>query len=111
MAQEAQHNSAPDAEPLVAFEGENRCNDSQVISSQEEIQSSPSTQLETTIAVDINKEGKVNRTKKRRLKEIKGETQTSEAALMPHKRLLLMITSQNKSRIADRAQVEAKELS
>ncbi|KAL9630081.1 MAG: hypothetical protein Q9164_006595, partial [Protoblastenia rupestris] len=81
MAQEAQHNSAPDAEPLVAFEEENRCNDSQVISSQEEVQSSPSTQLETTIAVDINKEGKVNRTKKRRIKEIKGETQTIKTNL------------------------------
>lgn len=40
-------------------------------------QSSPNTQLETTIAVDIGREGKTGRSKKTKIREVKGETQTS----------------------------------
>ncbi|KAL9101667.1 MAG: hypothetical protein Q9163_003106 [Psora crenata] len=68
-------------EPLVALEEENVAKGSQWIQSQQEVQSSPSTQCETTIAVDINKEGKIGRPKKTRIKEIKGETQTIKTNL------------------------------
>ena len=40
-------------------------------------QSSSNTQLETTIAVDIGREGKAGRPKKTKVREVKGETQTS----------------------------------
>lgn len=39
--------------------------------------SSSNTQLETTIAVDIGQEGRAGRPKKIKLREVKGETQTS----------------------------------
>ena len=40
-------------------------------------QSSSNTQLETTIAMDIGREGRAGRPKKTKIKEVKGETQTS----------------------------------
>ena len=40
-------------------------------------QSSSNTQLETTIAVDIGREGRAGRPKKTKIREVKGETQTS----------------------------------
>ena len=40
-------------------------------------QSSSNAQLETTIAVDIEREGRAGRSKKTKLREVKGETQTS----------------------------------
>lgn len=40
-------------------------------------QSRFNTQLETTIAVDIGREGKPGRPRKTKIKEVKGETQTS----------------------------------
>ena len=40
-------------------------------------QDSLSTQLETTVSVDIGREGKNGRTKKLKIREVKGETQTS----------------------------------
>ena len=40
-------------------------------------QSSSNTQLETTIAVDIGREAKAGRPKKTKVREVKGETQTS----------------------------------
>ena len=42
-----------------------------------ETQSNSNTQLETTIAVDIGREGRPGRPKKTKLREVKGETQTS----------------------------------
>lgn len=40
-------------------------------------QSSSNAQLETTIAVDIEREGRAGRSKKTKIREVKGETQTS----------------------------------
>lgn len=40
-------------------------------------QSSSTTQLETTIAMDIGREGRAGRPKKTKIREVKGETQTS----------------------------------
>lgn len=40
-------------------------------------QSSSNAQLETTIAVDIGREGRAGRSKKTKIREVKGETQTS----------------------------------
>ena len=42
-----------------------------------ETQSSSNTQLETTIAMDIGQEGRAGRPKKTKIREVKGETQTS----------------------------------
>lgn len=44
---------------------------------QPDIQSSSNTQLETTIAVDIGREGRTARPKKTKIREVKGATQTS----------------------------------
>ena len=65
---------------LIALEQEYGINDTSEMPNQQDVYSSPSSQLETTIAVDINKEGKVGRPKKMRIKEIKGETQTSRTS-------------------------------
>ncbi|KAL9125218.1 MAG: hypothetical protein Q9217_005536, partial [Psora testacea] len=81
LNRESQHTSAPKPEPLITLEEENVAKDSQATESQQDFQSSPNTQLETTIAVDINKEGKIGRPKKLRIKEIKGETQTIKTNL------------------------------
>ena len=40
-------------------------------------QSSSNPQLETTIAMDIGREGRAGRSKKTKIREVKGETQTS----------------------------------
>ena len=74
-------------------------------SGQHEARNRPISQLETTIAIDISKEGKVGRTKKLKIKEIKGVTQTSKT-LEPFSSILLMmlmISSKNKPRIAHRS--------
>ncbi len=42
-----------------------------------ENQSGSKSQLETTIAVDIGREGRTGRPKKMKIREVKGETQTS----------------------------------
>ena len=75
------HSHAPSPERqyenLVASVNKVISQDAESTSSQQETHSSPSVQLETTIAIGISKEGNVGRPKKMKIKEVKAETQTS----------------------------------
>lgn len=75
-----------------------------------ELQSGSDMQLETTIAVDIGGEGRAGRPKKTKIREVKGETQTSmrEDNLNLNKELTLC--SHDKSRITYRTKTKAQEI-
>lgn len=73
-------------------------------------QSRSNTQLETTIAVDIGREGKAGRPKKTKVREVKGETQTSMIEGCQFRSKELTSCSHDESRIAYGAEVEAQEI-
>jgi len=80
-------NVAGSAEPLMVVEdGFARAN-VDASQSQSDAQSSPSTQLDTTIAVNLNGDSKPERPKKMRIKEVKGETQTSMMDLLVYNKI------------------------
>lgn len=73
-------------------------------------QSRSNSQLETTIAVDIGREGKTGRPKKTKVREVKGETQTSMFEDYQIRNKELTFCSHDKSRIANRTEAEAQEI-
>ena len=75
-----------------------------------ELQSGSDMQLETTIAVDIGGEGRAGRPKKTKIREVKGETQTSMEKDDPNLNTKLTTCSHDKSRIAYRTKAKAQEI-
>ena len=64
-------------EPLIASGDKADLNEIDTNSSQQDRRVSPAVQVETTIAINISREGKVGRPKKTKIKEVRAETQTS----------------------------------
>lgn len=75
-----------------------------------ELQSGSDMQLETTIAVDIGGEGRAGRPKKTKIREVKGETQTSMIGDDHNLNKELTFCSHDKSRIAYRTKAKAQEV-
>ena len=71
--------------------------------SEREIHDSPSVELENTIPVDITRDGKAGRPRKPKIREVKGETQTSMASSYIGI-IKLTCTSKDKSRVSDGTQ-------
>ena len=110
MAEESQSRASSMLVMVTAAETQADAEIMPDVQSQPGTQDSTTTLLDNTIAVDIGRASKGGRTKKMKIKEVRGETQTSACA---QSRLLIFQAysySQNKPRIAYWAEAEAEEL-
>lgn len=73
-----------------------------------ETDNSPSVTLDNTVAVDIDRESRNGRPKKTKVREVKGETQTSILSHVLHIHKLIRC-SQNEPRVSNRTETQAKE--
>lgn len=73
----SQTKSAEEPDPATFPENEEGIVVGQETQHKPDIYSSPSTQNETTVSVNLGREGKAGRPKKTKIMEVKGETQTS----------------------------------
>ena len=100
ISQQYQTDQGPQETPSVvrnSVESSQTLQDSQSTQATQpapEIQSSPSVALDNTISVDINREGRNGKPRKTRMKEVKGETQTS-TQISKVRRIKLISCSQN----------------
>lgn len=73
---------APEA-PLIDFDEQSMSESARESCGQAEAQSFSRPQLENTVVLDVEPEGKLDRPKKMKVREVKGETQTSMTLPLP----------------------------